>query len=79
MGWGPKQTPNELESVRNSFDGAALTTPQTAQGVEITVFLLLVCGRDANHHHYWATTLGYVRIFTSTDQSIYISKQFFCK
>ena len=49
------------------------------EGAAILGFLLLVCGRDTNRHHSCATSLGYVRIFISTDQSIYIGKQFFCK
>ena len=42
---------NQQEAVRNSFDGASLTTSQTARGAAISGFLLLVCGRDTNQHH----------------------------
>ena len=42
---------NQQEAVRNSFDGASLTTSQTARGAAISGFLLLVCGRDTNRHH----------------------------
>ena len=42
---------SDLESVRNSLGGAEVTRSQTAWGAEISGFLLLVCGRDTNHHH----------------------------